>query len=328
MAKGKKELKTNKNKKKRSFRNTLWILVGIGACLFMLLTILSDVLEVGEKLRKAGDIGVYLEWGFYILTVLLLYVLIINPIRIILFSPSFSVVTVLDEENEKNIRVYKRIVNNLVDNNYINEEEKTVLKSCESAGELREELTKVFNTSIKKDINKIIFSNAKTVMLSTAISQNGKFDMYTVLAVNVKMVKEIVLKCGFRPSYPKLGKLTFKVVSTALVAENLEGLDFSDIFPQSTNNALADIPFIKPIAASFVNGISNALLTIRIGVITRRYLFSDGNLSNSQIRVQAIKESLKMIPDVIKEVLVYFPSKIVNGLFKKKKNNEGSESTN
>lgn len=314
-----KENKHNKKtKKKLGLRGKLWILVGVGACLFMLLTILSDVLEVGEKLRSAGKIGVYLEWGFYALTILLFYVLIINPIRIILFSPSFSVVTVLDEENEKNVRVYRKIVNNLVDNNYVNEEEKTILRSCESAGELREELTKVFNTTIKKDINKIILNNAKTVLLSTTISQNGKFDMYTVLAVNVKMIKEIVLKCGFRPSYPKLGKLSFKVVTTALVAENLEGLDFSDIFPQSTNNVLAEIPFIKPIASSFVGGISNALLTIRIGLITRRYLFSDGNLSKSQIRVEAIKESLKMIPIVIKDVMVYFPNKIANAIFKKK----------
>ena len=94
-------------KKKRNVRGTLWIFVGVGAALFMVLTILSDVLEVGEKLRKAGNIGIYLEWGFYVITVLLFYVLIINPIRIILFSPSFSIVTVLDHENEKNVRVSK-----------------------------------------------------------------------------------------------------------------------------------------------------------------------------------------------------------------------------
>ena len=314
-----------KKKKKRSVRGTLWIFVGVGAALFMILTILSDVLEVGEKLRKAGNVGVYLEWGFYALTILLFYILILNPIRIILFSPSFCVVTVLDEENEKNVRVYKKIVKNLVDNDYVNEEEKRVLKSCETSGELREELTKVFNTSIKKDINKIILNNAKTVLLSTAISQNGKFDMYTVLAVNVKMIKEIVVKCGFRPSYPKLGKLTFKVVSTAMVAESLEGLDLSDIFPQTTNNVLSEIPFVKPIASSFVNGISNALLTIRIGLVTRKYLFSDGNLSKSQIRVQAIKESLQMIPIVIKEVMVYFPNKIANAIFKKNKTEKENE---
>ena len=314
-----------KKKKKRSVRGTLWIFVGVGAALFMILTILSDVLEVGEKLRKAGNVGVYLEWGFYALTILLFYILILNPIRIILFSPSFSVVTVLDEENEKNVRVYKKIVKNLVDNDYVNEEEKRVLKSCETSGELREELTKVFNTSIKKDINKIILNNAKTVLLSTAISQNGKFDMYTVLAVNVKMIKEIVVKCGFRPSYPKLGKLTFKVVSTAMVAESLEGLDLSDIFPQTTNNVLSEIPFVKPIASSFVNGISNALLTIRIGLVTRKYLFSDGNLSKSQIRVQAIKESLQMIPTVIKEVMVFFPNKIANAIFKKNKTEKENE---
>lgn len=307
-----------KKENKKSTISKLWIAVGIGAALFMLLILVSDVLDVGEKLRGAGEAGKYLEIGFYILTAVLLYILIINPIRIILFSPSFSVVTTLDEEKEKNIRVYKHIVKNLVDNNYILEDEKRKLYSCETASELREELTTVFNTTIKKEINKIILNNAKTVMISTALSQNGKFDMYTVLTVNLKMIKEIVVKCGFRPSYPKLGKLSVRVVSTALVAEGLEGLDFADIFPQSTQNALAEIPFIKPVAKSLLDGISNALLTIRIGVITRKYLFTEGKLSKSEMRVEAIKESLKMIPTVIKDVITFFPKKITGALFKNK----------
>lgn len=320
--------KEKKPKKQKSVFNRLWIAIGIGAALFMLLILVSDVLDVGEKLRGAGDVGKYLEIAFYILTAILFYVLIINPIRIILFSPSFSVVTTLDEENPKNIRVYKHIVKNLVENNYIVEEEKRKLYSCETAEELREELTGVFNNTIKKEINKIILNNAKTVMISTAISQNGKLDMYTVLSVNLKMIKEIVVKCGFRPSYPKLGKLSVRVVSTALVAEGLEGLDFADIFPQSTQNALAEIPFIKPVAKSLLDGISNALLTIRIGVITRKYLFTEGKLSKSEMRVEAIKESLKMIPSVIKDVISFFPKKIANALFKNKDGEEKEETVN
>ena len=293
----------------------LWIVVGIGIMIFFMIILISDIIDAGEKIRK---ISPYLEYGFYVLTVLLFYFLIFNPLRIILFSPSFSIVTVVDEENEKNLKVYKRIVKTLKDAKSINEDDVKRLESCETSGELREELSLVFNSSIKKEINRIIRKNAKTVLVSTAICQSGKLDMYTVISINIKMIKEIVVKCGFRPSYPKLGKLAVRVFSTALIAESLEGLDFSDIFPQSTVNYLADVPLVKPIATSLIGGISNALLTLRVGVVTRNYLFSEGKLNKDEIRTKAIKESLKIIPGVIKDAFAYFPNKIIKAFTKNK----------
>ena len=293
----------------------LWIVVGIGIMIFFMIILISDIIAAGEKIRK---ISPYLEYGFYVLTVLLFYFLIFNPLRIILFSPSFSIVTVVDEENEKNLKVYKRIVKTLKDAKSINEDDVKRLESCETSGELREELSLVFNSSIKKEINRIIRKNAKTVLVSTAICQSGKLDMYTVISINIKMIKEIVVKCGFRPSYPKLGKLAVRVFSTALIAESLEGLDFSDIFPQSTVNYLADVPLVKPIATSLIGGIPNALLTLRVGVVTRNYLFSEGKLNKDEIRTRAIKESLKIIPGVIKDAFAYFPNKIIKAFTKNK----------
>ena len=293
----------------------LWIVVGIGIMIFFMIILISDIIAAGEKIRK---ISPYLEYGFYVLTVLLFYFLIFNPLRIILFSPSFSIVTVVDEENEKNLKVYKRIVKTLKDAKSINEDDVKRLESCETSGELREELSLVFNSSIKKEINRIIRKNAKTVLVSTAICQSGKLDMYTVISINIKMIKEIVVKCGFRPSYPKLGKLAVRVFSTALIAESLEGLDFSDIFPQSTVNYLADVPLVKPIATSLIGGISNALLTLRVGVVTRNYLFSEVKLNKDEIRTRAIKESLKIIPGVIKDAFAYFPNKIIKAFTKNK----------
>lgn len=293
----------------------LWIVVGIGIMIFFMIILISDIIAAGEKIRK---ISPYLEYGFYVLTVLLFYFLIFNPLRIILFSPSFSIVTVVDEENEKNLKVYKRIVKTLKDAKSINEDDVKRLESYETSGELREELSLVFNSSIKKEINRIIRKNAKTVLVSTAICQSGKLDMYTVISINIKMIKEIVVKCGFRPSYPKLGKLAVRVFSTALIAESLEGLDFSDIFPQSTVNYLADVPLVKPIATSLIGGISNALLTLRVGVVTRNYLFSEGKLNKDEIRTRAIKESLKIIPGVIKDAFAYFPNKIIKAFTKNK----------
>ena len=298
-------------------RNKLWIILGIGVAIFFLIMLVGEVLTTGERI---GRVHKYLEYGFYGLSIILFYFLILNPLRIILFSPSFSVVTVLDEENKRNFKVYKKISQNLIKNNYVTDEDKVLLQEATTVPEIREKLVQVFNSTIKKEINKIIVNNAKTVLISTAICQNGRFDMLTVLTMNIKMIKEIVLKCGFRPGAVKLGKLSVNVITTALIADSLEGLDFNELFPQTTTNALAEIPLVKPIASSFVNGISNALLTIRIGIVTRKFLFSDGKLNKSEIRVSAIKESLQLIPGVIKEVLVFLPNKI-GKIFSKNKDN-------
>lgn len=295
--------------------NTFWVLIGIGVLIFILLILVSNVLDVGEKLRK---INVYVEYGFYALSLILLYVLIINPIRIIVFAPTFSIVTVLDKDNNKTYRVYKKVAKTLIKNKTLEEEDIKKLESDLSDKEdLKETISKIYDSSMKKQINKIILKNAKTAFISTAISQNGKLDMITVLSVNIKMIKEIVNKSGFRPSYPRLGKLALKVLSTSLIAENLEGLDFTDLFPQTSTNLLTEIPIIKTLASSVVNGISNGLLTLRIGICTRRYLFSDiKKITQDEIRRKSIKESVMMLPLLMKECISFFPEKIAK-LFKK-----------
>ena len=166
--------------------------------------------------------------------------------------------------------------------------------------------------SIKKEISKIIVKNAKTVLLSTAISQNSKLDLFSVVSVNLKMIKEIVTVCGFRPDMKNLCKLTLNVASTALIAEGLESLNMEDILPTQTMNTLSNIPLLKPLLSSVVQGVANALLTIRIGLVTRGYLFSDSKKATKNgIRAEAFKDALILLPTVIGEVLVFFPSKIV-----------------
>lgn len=301
-------------------RNKFWIMIGIGVGIITLLIIISSVISVGERLRK---INVYVEYGFYVLSLILFWILIVNPIRIIVFSPTFSLATVMDEQDNKHFHVYQKVARGFIANNVVNDSEKEEIKqNINNKEKLRVTMNNIFDNNIKKQINKIIFNNAKTVMISTAISQNGRLDMLTVLSVNLKMIKEIVLKCGFRPSYPKLGKLSVSVLTTALIAETLEGLDINDLFPQSTANFLSEIPLIKPVMSSFIQGVSNALLTMRIGFVTRKYLFSESkDPTKTEIRRYAIKESMKMLPNVIAEVIAYFPSKLVK-LFTKKPEQE------
>ncbi|MCD4827164.1 MAG: YcjF family protein [Acholeplasmataceae bacterium] len=305
--------------KKKDSTKIFWYLAAFGFILLFLLMLLSSILDVGDRLTT---ISPYLAYGFYGLTVLLVYALILRPVHIILFSPTFSVQTTLDTEetSRKNFRLYKKVVKRLLTEDYIPEEEKEELKkNLNDKALLQQTLNHAFNKYVKKEINKKIKKNAKTVMISTAISQNGRLDFFTIIVVNLKMIKELVEMCGFRPSYKNLSKLTVNVFTTALIAEGLENLDLNDVLPASTLNSLGEIPLIKPVMSSVTQGISNALLTLRIGIVTRKYLFSDAQeITKEKIRRDALLEAAKMLPSVVGDAVMILPKKFVN-LFKKNK---------
>ena len=72
--------------------------------------------------------------------------------------------------------------------------------------------------------------------------------------------------------------------------------------------------------SSITQGVANGLLTIRIGVVTRKYLFKDGSaITREDIRSQAWKESLKLIPQIVADTFTFVPKKIVK-FFTKGKN--------
>ena len=308
------------NKKTKYF----WYLIASGFIVLFLLILASSIIDIGERLRTISQ---YVEWAFYALCVLLIWFLIINPIRIIFTSPSLSITTTLERDSFKAHSIYKSVSKNILNNNEnLLPEEKHALENYSNYNELKEALTLCMNGTVKKEIRKIIVRNAKAVMLSTAISQNSKLDMYSVISLNLKMIKEIVVACGFRPSMKNLSKLSINVISTALVADGLESLNMEDVLPSSTVQALSEVPFLKPILSSIVSGMANALLTIRIGLVTRGYLFSDSkSVTKNQIRAEAFKDALTILPQVVGEFLAYFPSKVVKLFAKKKEENNGED---
>lgn len=329
MAKDQKELgyePTNNEKKrnKKNKQNKIWIIVAFGVILLFLLILVSSIINIGERLR---NIHPYVEYSFYGISALLTYFLVINPVRIILVSPAFSIETVMDNKpTHRRYLTYKKVSKNLMSRDEISETEKTKLKEALGNPEdLQKVLNEIYSTTMKKKMNKVILKHAKTVLISTAISQNGRLDLFTVVVVNIRMIKELVQMCGFRPSYKNLAKLTINVFTTALIAEGLENVNFNDLLPSSTANILGEIPLIKPVMSSITQGITNGLLTLRIGIVTRKYLFADSKeLTKTAIQKGAFVESLKMIPTVVKDSIIHFPQRFFD-LFKRNKNEVSEE---
>lgn len=307
---------------KKSKTKIFWISIAIGCLIVFTLMLLSSVINIGERLRK---IHVSVEIALYVLVFLIVFLVIINPIRIILTSPSFEICTTLDPDSHKVRSVYRAVARNMAKNQNVDEEHRLLLTKYKNYDELQMNMTVVFHDCIKKNLNNIIIKKAKTVLISTAICQNARMDMITVFSVNLNMIKDLVTECGFRPNMTNLSKLTINVFSTALIAEGLESISIDDILPNSVNNALGQIPFIKPVMASVTQGIANALLTIRIGCVTRKYLFRDGNIiTKEDIRKSAFKDSLILLPMVLYGTLTFIPKKIVHMFGSKNKENKKS----
>lgn len=294
-----------------------WIFLGIAAVFFLVMIIISAVLDLGEKLR---NIHPYVEYGFYGVSAILFIILFIRPLFMIIFAPSFSLDELFSEEEnaKKNYSMYKKVAKNLMEEDIISDEEKQkITDSLDDVLELKKTLSNVFDETIKKELNKMIISHAETVFLSTAISQNGKLDAIAVITINLKLIKNLVLKCGFRPSYYSLGKLSVNVLSTAIIAESLEDMNFSELFPSTGVNALAEIPLLKTITGSFAQGVGNALLSLRVGIIARNYLFMNiKGLKKNEIRKLAFGEAVILLPRVLVESMKKLPSRF-KGLFGK-----------
>lgn len=294
----------------RKLGKSFWIVLGIAALFFIVLIIISSVIQLGERLN---NIHPYVEYAFYALSAILFIILIVRPIVLVIFSPTFSMDSLFsDEENaRKNHAMYKRVAKNLLEEDYLTEEEKAVIKrNVGDAVELKQSLSEIFDKTIKKELNKVIVTHAESVFLTTAISQNGKLDAIAVLTINLRLIKELVMKCGFRPSYPALGRLSFNVMTSAIIAESLEDMKFSEIFPQSSLNALAEMPIIKTVTGSLAQGAGNALLSLRVGIICRNYLFMNlKGMTKKDIKKMAFAEAIVLFPKVIGESIKKIPKR-------------------
>lgn len=187
-----------------------------------------------------------------------------------------------------------------------------------------------------KGIDSQIKEWAKTVFVVTALSPNSKIDALSTLVLNFTMMKNMILGTGFRPNNLQMWRLYLRILATSLfsyaVSEALAGvgsvkpleflndIDLSDADNEidtdvdveadldsfSFSNVLSNLRIPGPIVGAVFDGISNALLTLRIGYITRAYLIEGQNLffnklHRKEIKREAVKDSVKALPGVLME---------------------------
>ena len=99
-----------------------WITIGIGAIFFAILVIVSSTLQLGERLKI---IHPFVAYGFYLIVAVLFVLLVLRPLFLIIFSPTFSMDSLFTEEENarKNFQMYRRVAKNLASEDFLSEDE-------------------------------------------------------------------------------------------------------------------------------------------------------------------------------------------------------------
>ena len=185
------------------------------------------------------------------------------------------------------------------------------------------EQLKIIDEKLKKKADQIIFESASAVFISTAISQNGKLDAFTVLAAQVRLVWIVAHVYWQRPSLRNLQQLYMNVAINAMAATGIEQIDLSQQIQPILNAMLKSpgkhIPVIgnaaNIITDSILEGTINAFLTLRVGVLTKNYCFPEVKTINE------IKSNSFVEASVLLRTLVMKSSaKVIEGILKAGKN--------
>ena len=227
-------------------RNLLIItLLFLGSFVILLL---GNVIIIGEKIASLSHVA-WAEYAFYALILVGFYVVVIRPGVRVHRAPQIPALSIDGEWNTAQLVAFGH---KLADNcNYIPKD-----KSCPELRKLhqqrlredleryatsKEELVQIISEELKLrieggelketsgphiedmysvriiGINRRIIEWAKSVFMITAISQNGKLDTVSVLYMNYKMIEDVIMASGFRPTRQQLFRQYVNILVTSLM---------------------------------------------------------------------------------------------------------------
>lgn len=257
----------------------------IASSVIIIIFLIASIISIYQFFYSFHPHAGYLSLAIILI---LLIIFIIKPVMQALLTPCFSLDISKSNKsklNKINYRKLKKVAKNIIAvNKNVSEESKNKLRDALKKDQktLSNTLKSIYDDEIKKDITKLTIQRASETLLATAISQNNNFDAFTTIIINIRLIMQIVVRCGYHPTYPQLAKLIIKVMRNALIAYTLQSLHLEDIVINGINKlvkgALNIIPGVNEIAKSLTQGAANALLTLRIGILTRKYLYKEYSL--------------------------------------------------
>jgi len=162
--------------------------------------------------------------------------------------------------------------------------------------------------SLGRECDVIIRDSAAAVFVSTAISQSGRLDTVFVLTAHVRLVWRIASIYNQRPALRELVRLYANVAATALVAGELDEAEISEQIEPILSSALGAVSLSVPgmqaaasiVVTSILTGAANAFLTLRVGIVARRWCGSLVVADRRTMRRTATAEAARLLGSIVK----------------------------
>lgn len=153
----------------------------------------------------------------------------------------------------------------------------------------------------------IVTNTASIVFTSTAISQNGNLDGLIVLAMQTRLVWQVAHVYNQRPTLREMLDLYANVAATAFLAGSIAEIDLSEQVQPIVSSVLGSAAGVIPglhvaatiLANAILQGSANALLTLRVGVITRRYCGALVLEDRRALRKSATMEAVALLGNIV-----------------------------
>ncbi|MCP4213094.1 MAG: YcjF family protein [bacterium] len=316
------------------------LFAGLGAIFLFLIFIINQTVQVihlaGTLHPLLGTVLKYLILAIYALLIILSFYHMGNLPKALKWP---------DTGDAPNYRAFlleirKRLLTNKNLENLTENEALSALRAM-NAKENSEADTTILSNNLRElekeldgQANEEIKSTAKAIFIGTAVSQSGSLDSFVVLFNQVRMVWRVSRIYNQRPALRELITLYANVAGASFAARAIEELDFAEIIDPvlksfAGGGILNLIPLISIVSNSIFNGATNALLTLRIGIITRsycsllsRYETSQSCTDDSELRkifrTSAIREAGKLLGSVIVTPSQRIFKKVINSMKKSK----------
>ncbi len=142
---------------------------------------------------------------------------------------------------------------------------------------LEEEIAKTL-TFLDARARQVICRHAAAVFATTAVSQSGRLDTAIVISAQLRLVKEIAELYYQRPYPRELLRLYLNVGASAFIAGEIQDSEVLAVLGAPVSAGLSGLipvggmdPLVSLLMNSLLDGSANALLTLRVGVLARRY---------------------------------------------------------
>lgn len=148
---------------------------------------------------------------------------------------------------------------------------------------------------------------ASRIFLATAISRNGRLDTLIVLVLLIRLVWRVSHIYNQRPHPRHMLRLYVNVASTALAAGALEDVGLEEhihalLTPMLAAGPVSSVPTMSGLGtmlgSALVDGSANALLALRVGIVTRNML--SPTLPHMQARLNPYREAATILGQMSK----------------------------